>query len=140
MTKLDIITGFLGAGKTTFINRYAAFCAARGERVVVLVNDFSDEAIDESLVRAENVQSLSDGCVCCTLKHEFLGEVKRIVTEEKPDRLIFEPSGVFMLTENLNALKRLDNLTGDSCSLFNRFGGDVCSLSPVNVVCVRFRY
>ncbi|MGN1346043.1 MAG: GTP-binding protein, partial [Eubacteriales bacterium] len=95
MTKLDVITGFLGAGKTTFLTRYTAWLAGQGIRYAVIENEFGRAGVDAALLeqRGARVLEISGGCVCCTLKvglhdmlHALCGEV---------DRILLEPSGLF---------------------------------------------
>lgn len=92
---LTLLTGFLGAGKTTLVNRVLQGHA--GERVAVLVNDFGALNIDRSLVRgeAEGVFSLENGCICCSLRDDLVGAVMRLLDRpEAPERVLLEASGI----------------------------------------------
>ncbi|MEB2312772.1 MAG: GTP-binding protein [Sorangiineae bacterium] len=90
-----VLSGFLGAGKTTLLNR--VLDGAHGERIAVLVNDFGDVAIDARLVRAadDDVVSLANGCVCCSIQGDFMAAVRKVLLREpRPERLLIELSGV----------------------------------------------
>lgn len=107
MVKLDIISGFLGAGKTTFIKKLAPLCIAAGERVVIIENEFGKTAIDGQLLKSEgfNVIEISGGCICCTLKDDIRVALTDIINTLNPDRIIFEPSGIFVPEELIDLLK-----------------------------------
>ena len=92
---VDLITGFLGAGKTTFIRQYAAYLKRRGESYAIIENEYGAAGIDaESLTDTGAViKEISGGCICCTLKVGFHGLVSGLC--EEFDRIIIEPSGVF---------------------------------------------
>lgn len=90
-----VLGGFLGAGKTTLINRLLR--APEGRRIAVLVNDFGDVAVDELLIEAEDgrLVSLANGCVCCSMGGDFAGALDRVLgTDVRPDHLVIEASGV----------------------------------------------
>jgi G3E family GTPase len=101
--KITIVSGMLGAGKTTFIRQYL-----RGsqEKTVVLVNDFGKAGIDGEIFSADGIESvaLPSGCVCCTLKFDLITTVQRIVDTYSPDHLVIEPSGVASPSGVLEAL------------------------------------
>lgn len=109
---LHIVTGFLGAGKTTFVQAMLAELARRNEtsdkpeRVVYVVNEFGEIGLDATIMSNSNVPSyeLANGCICCSLKSEFSLTMRRIIEDHQPDRIIFEPSGLFVLSEMLFAL------------------------------------
>lgn len=106
MIKLDIVSGFLGAGKTTFINKMLDVYSKNGEKVVFIVNEFGEANIDGGMVNEEqNVFELSNGCICCTLKLEFAQTLEKIIDELSPDRIIFEPSGIFVFSDFLNIVE-----------------------------------
>lgn len=106
MIKLDIVSGFLGAGKTTFINKMLDVYAKDGEKVVFIVNEFGEANIDGGMVNEDlNVFELSNGCICCTLKLEFAQTLEKIIEELSPDRIIFEPSGIFVFSDFLNIVE-----------------------------------
>ena len=93
--KIDIIGGFLGAGKTTFINKLIAD-GLGGERVAIIENEFGQEAIDDTLIATDGfeMRTLASGCICCTLKVDFVRAIGDIVEQCKPDRIIIEPTGL----------------------------------------------
>lgn len=95
MVNLDIITGFLGAGKTTLISRLLAEAYA-GERPVLIENEFGEVSIDDSLIEDQEVQVrlLASGCICCTLKGGFIEGITQVVEQYSPSRIIIEPTGL----------------------------------------------
>lgn len=107
MIEIDVISGFLGAGKTTFINRFCKALQNFGETAVIIENEYGDESIDGKLLAGtkNDVFDLSQGCICCTLKDELADTLLRIAEQLKPDRVIIEPSGVFLLSEIFNVFK-----------------------------------
>lgn len=114
MIKVSVVSGFLGAGKTTFIMRAAQDCIARGEKVVVIENEIGEAGIDAALLEdgGLKVYELLNGCICCTMKSDFLATFMEIKDKLKPDRIFIEPSGVFMLDSLFEMLGR-DELKGD---------------------------
>ncbi|ATW25549.1 CobW family GTP-binding protein [Candidatus Formimonas warabiya] len=106
MVRLDIVSGFLGAGKTTFIRKVMEACISRREKIVLVENEFGQVSIDSALLETEHVKiyELLQGCVCCTLKGDFFQTIKNILPQ-KPDRIIFEPSGIFIFNEIFDLLK-----------------------------------
>lgn len=101
MVKLDIVSGFLGAGKTTLIQILLKHFMDKGQKTVYVVNEFGQAGIDGTLMQGKDfdVFELANGCICCTLKNEFVLVLKDIVEKIKPDRIIFEPSGIFVFSE-----------------------------------------
>jgi len=104
MVDLDIITGFLGAGKTTLINRLLAEAYA-GENPILIENEFGDVSIDDSLIEDQKTQVrvLSSGCICCTLKGDFVDGITEVVKQYTPSRIIIEPTGLADPAEILSA-------------------------------------
>ncbi len=102
--KITIVTGMLGAGKTTFIRRYLS---GSREKTVVLVNDFGKAGIDGEIFSADGIESveLPSGCVCCTLKFDLVTTVRKIVDTLSPAHLVIEPSGVASPSGVLEALE-----------------------------------
>jgi G3E family GTPase len=100
MTDIYIISGFLGAGKTTLIQKLLKE-NSRGGKTVVLENDFGDVGIDAALLRTTGteVAEISAGCICCTLSGDLVRTLKKLITRFEPDRLIIEPSGVGKLSD-----------------------------------------
>lgn len=109
---VEIIAGFLGAGKTTFMRRrldmLGAVPAENREKTVVLVNDFSSVGIDGSLLRGQgaDVVELPNGCICCTLKNDLASQLEEVVGRYAPDRVLIEPSGVADLASLIGVLER----------------------------------
>lgn len=102
--KTTVVSGLLGAGKTTFIMN---LISGRNEKTVVLVNDFGETGIDGEIFFADGIQSieLPSGCVCCTLKLDLIDAVKKIIRIFSPDHLIIEPSGIAAPSGILEALE-----------------------------------
>jgi len=105
MVKFDIISGFLGAGKTTLVKKILQ-ALDNNEKVVLIENDFGEVNVDREVLEIEGfeVYELSNGCVCCKLKGDFLLTLKQILSQ-RIDRIIFEPSGIFILGEILDVFK-----------------------------------
>ena len=104
MVKLDIITGFLGAGKTTLINKLLKECWQE-ERPVLIENEFGDVPIDTALIADPDIQVklLASGCICCSLKGSFVQGITQIVETYHPKRILIEPTGLADLEEVLSA-------------------------------------
>lgn len=119
MIKIDIITGFLGAGKTTLMSRVLQSTLFRNEKVVIIENEFGEMSIDADILREDdvNVFDISHGCICCTLKKDFLGTLQKICDDIKPDRILIEPSGIFVL-QDLRDLVKHESLSG-KCDINN---------------------
>ena len=98
MIKVNIISGFLGAGKTTFIKRLLRAC--EGQKTVLLENEFGEIGIDAEIVKKDgfDVIELSSGCICCSMKMDFEKSIVEIAEKFKPDRIVIEPTGVGMLS------------------------------------------
>ncbi|KDR96202.1 GTPase, G3E family [Peptoclostridium litorale DSM 5388] len=98
MIKVNIISGFLGAGKTTFIKRLLSAC--EGQKTVLLENEFGEIGIDAEIIQREgfDVIELSSGCICCSMKMDFEKSIVEIAEKFKPDRIVIEPTGVGMLS------------------------------------------
>jgi G3E family GTPase len=104
-TKLDVVAGFLGAGKTTLINKFLAE-AFVGERVAILENELGEIGVDGDLLpHALAVRELLNGCICCTLQGDFVNGIKELAAVYKPDRIIIEPTGVGNLKDVLDACR-----------------------------------
>lgn len=108
MTKVDIISGFLGAGKTTFIKALIAK-AYKGETIVLIENEFGEIGIDSRFMQNAGVQvtEMNSGCICCTLVGDFAKSLKQVVDEFAPDRVIIEPSGVGKLSDVAKAVSEM---------------------------------
>lgn len=105
MVKLDIISGFLGAGKTTLIKKLLNTLDSN-EKIVLIENEFGDVSVDREVLEIEgfDIYELSNGCICCTLKADFIFTLKQIINQ-KVDRIIFEPSGIFIIDEITSLFK-----------------------------------
>ena len=108
MTKVDIISGFLGAGKTTLISKLLKEALA-GEQVVLIENEFGEIGIDGGFLKDSGVEirEMNSGCICCSLVGDFGTSLKEVVDKYHPDRIIIEPSGVGKLSDVIKAVKDL---------------------------------
>lgn len=99
-TKIDIISGFLGAGKTTLINKLLK-CEEYKKDIALIENEFGDIGIDGSLISSTdiNIKEINSGCICCSVANDFYNGIIAIVEKYKPRRIIIEPSGVSKLSE-----------------------------------------
>ena len=106
MTKIDIISGFLGAGKTTFIKKLLEE-AISGEQVVLIENEFGQIGIDGGFLKDAGIEirEMNSGCICCSLVGDFGTSLKEVLTKYKPDRVIIEPSGVGKLSDVMKAVR-----------------------------------
>ena len=108
MTKVDIISGFLGAGKTTLISKLLKE-ALKDEQVVLIENEFGEIGIDGGFLKDSGVEirEMNSGCICCSLVGDFGTSLKEVVEKYHPDRIIIEPSGVGKLSDVIKAVKDL---------------------------------
>ena len=108
MTKIDIISGFLGAGKTTFIKQLLKE-AISGEKVVLIENEFGQIGIDGGFLKDAGIEirEMNSGCICCSLVGDFGRSLEEVLTKYQPDRVIIEPSGVGKLSDVMNAVKNV---------------------------------
>ena len=106
MTKIDIISGFLGAGKTTFIKKLLEEAIA-GEQVVLIENEFGEIGIDGGFLKDSGIEirEMNSGCICCSLVGDFGTSLKEVVTKYDPDRILIEPSGVGKLSDVIKAVQ-----------------------------------
>ena len=106
MTKIDIISGFLGAGKTTLIKKLLAE-AFQGEKLVLIENEFGEISIDGGFLKDSGVQvsEMSSGCICCSLVGDFNKALKEVHQQFQPDRILIEPSGVGKLSDVIVAVE-----------------------------------
>ena len=109
MTRIDIFSGFLGAGKTTLIRKLIAE-AYKGERLVLIENEFGEIAIDGGFLKDAGVEitEMNSGCICCTLVGDFEKALKKVMEEYAPDRIIIEPSGVGKLSDVARAVEQVE--------------------------------
>ncbi len=108
MTKIDIISGFLGAGKTTFIKKLLKEAIA-GEQVVLIENEFGEIGIDGGFLKDSGIEirEMNSGCICCSLVGDFGKSLEEVLTKYRPDRVIIEPSGVGKLSDVMNAVRNV---------------------------------
>lgn len=106
MTKIDIISGFLGAGKTTFIKKMLKE-AFQGEQVVLIENEFGEIGIDGGFLKEAGIEirEMNSGCICCSLVGDFGESLKEVVDTYHPDRILIEPSGVGKLSDVIKAVQ-----------------------------------
>ena len=111
MTKTDIFSGFLGAGKTSLIRKLIAE-AYKGEKLVLIENEFGDIAIDGAFLKDAGIEitEMNSGCICCTLVGDFRKALEQVVKEFAPDRIIIEPSGVGKLSDVAKAVEAVDGI------------------------------
>lgn len=110
MTKIDIISGFLGAGKTTLIKKLLAE-AFSGEKLVLIENEFGEIGIDGGFLKESGVQitEMNSGCICCSLVGDFGKALAEVLEKFSPDRIVIEPSGVGKLSDVIKAVKDVDS-------------------------------
>ena len=108
MAKIDIISGFLGAGKTTLIKKLIAE-AFEGEKLVLIENEFGEIGIDGGFLKEAGIQitEMNSGCICCSLVGDFGEALKEVLTKYSPDRVIIEPSGVGKLSDVIKAVQNI---------------------------------
>lgn len=109
MTKIDIFSGFLGAGKTTLIKKLIEE-AYKGEKLVLIENEFGEIGIDGGFLQEAGIEitEMNSGCICCSLVGDFGEALKKVITTYSPDRVLIEPSGVGKLSDVIKAVKNLE--------------------------------
>ena len=110
MTKIDIFSGFLGAGKTTLIKKLLTE-AYKGEQVVLIENEFGEIGIDGGFLKEAGIEirEMNSGCICCSLVGDFGEALKEVIKTYHPDRIIIEPSGVGKLSDVIKAVQKVEN-------------------------------
>lgn len=134
MIKIDVISGFLGAGKTTLIKKLFA-SNLKNEKVVLIENEFGEIGVDGTFLKDSGVQikEINSGCICCSLVGDFSKSMKEIVEKFSPDRIIIEPSGVGKLSDIIKAIEKVEEplkinivatvVDGGKCKMyFKNFG------------------
>ena len=118
--KILLVSGFLGAGKTTFIKELAKNINLE---FVVLENEYADIGVDKDFLDEKNlnVWEMSEGCICCSMKGDFKSSIKRIYSEINPEYLVVEPTGVGMLSSIIENIREIDNI-------------DIEILSPITLI------
>ena len=119
MTKVDIFSGFLGAGKTTLIKKLIAE-AFKGQKLVLIENEFGEIGIDGGFLKDSGIQitEMNSGCICCTLVGDFGDALKDVMKQFSPDRIIIEPSGVGKLSD---VIKAIQDVADDAGIVVNNF-------------------
>ena len=112
-TKIDIISGFLGAGKTTLIKKLLKD-AFQGEQVVLIENEFGEIGIDGGFLKEAGIQirEMNSGCICCSLVGDFGASLQEVISKYHPDRILIEPSGVGKLSDVIKAVQGVEEETG----------------------------
>ncbi|MCQ2743133.1 MAG: GTP-binding protein, partial [Bacilli bacterium] len=110
MIKIDVISGFLGAGKTTLIRKLFESKKIKNEKVVIIENEFGEIGIDGSFLKDSGIQirEINAGCICCSLVGDFEKSIIELNDTYHPDRIIIEPSGVGKLSDIINAVKKVN--------------------------------
>ena len=110
MTKIDVFSGFLGAGKTTLIKKLIAE-AYTGEKLVLIENEFGEIGIDGGFLKEAGIEinEMNSGCICCSLVGDFTKALQKVLTELHPDRILIEPSGVGKLSDVIRAVRQVES-------------------------------
>ncbi|MBP5245676.1 MAG: GTP-binding protein, partial [Clostridia bacterium] len=110
MTKIDVFSGFLGAGKTTLIKKLISE-AYKGEKLVLIENEFGETGIDGGFLKESGIQinEMNSGCICCSLVGDFKKALSEVLEQFKPDRILIEPSGVGKLSDVIKAVMGAEN-------------------------------
>ena len=110
MTKIDIFSGFLGAGKTTLIQKLLKE-AYKGEQIVLIENEFGEIGIDGGFLKEAGIEirEMNSGCICCSLVGDFGEALKEVIGKYSPDRIIIEPSGVGKLSDVIKAVQKVED-------------------------------
>ncbi|MBQ4570956.1 MAG: GTP-binding protein [Bacilli bacterium] len=109
MIKIDVISGFLGAGKTTLIKKLFE-SGFNGEKIVLIENEFGEIGIDGGFLKESGIEikEINSGCICCSLVGDFASSITEIIAKFNPERIIVEPSGVGKLSDIINAIKEIE--------------------------------
>ena len=110
MAKIDIFSGFLGAGKKTLIKKLISE-AYKGEKLVLIENEFGEIGIDGGFLKEAGIEinQMNSGCICCSLVGDFSKALIKVSEEFNPDRILIEPSGVGKLSDVIKAVKSIEN-------------------------------
>lgn len=133
MTKLDIISGFLGAGKTTLIKKLIKEAYAK-ENIVLIENEFGEIGIDGGFLKEAGIEikEMNSGCICCSLVGDFSAALEKVMEEYAPDRIIIEPSGVGKLSDVIKAVCDLQDERIELNSFTTVVDGNKCRLYMKN--------
>ena len=131
MTEITIISGFLGAGKTTLIKKLLEE-AFQGEKIVLIENEFGEIGIDGGFLKDAGIQvnEMNSGCICCSLVGDFGAALKEVLDTYKPDRILIEPSGVGKLSD---VVKAVENVAG---SMDVHIDSSIAVVDGKNVRCI----
>ena len=148
MTKIDIFSGFLGAGKTTLIKKLIQE-AYKGEKVVLIENEFGEIGIDGGFLQEAgiNITEMNSGCICCSLVGDFATALQQVAQEYNPDRIIIEPSGVGKLSDVIKAVQNaaLENaqlnafctvVDASKCKMYMKNFGEFFNDQVENASCI----
>ncbi len=152
MTKIDIFSGFLGAGKTTLIKKLLEE-AYKGEKVVLIENEFGEIGIDGGFLKEADVEitEMNSGCICCSLVGDFSEALKKVIEEFAPDRILIEPSGVGKLSDVIKAVKDINNdgialnsftavVDAKKCKVYMKNFGEFYNDQIENACCIVFSH
>lgn len=133
MTKIDIFSGFLGAGKTTLIKKLIKE-AYNGEKVVLIENEFGEIGIDGGFLKEAGIEitEMNSGCICCSLVGDFTEALGKVLKEYTPDRIIIEPSGVGKLSDVIGAVKGVESDTAKLNALTTVVDAKKCKMYMKN--------
>ena len=135
MVKVDIISGFLGAGKTTLIKKLFK-SSIKNEKVVLIENEFGEIGVDGTFLKESGVEikEINSGCICCSLVGDFSASMKEVVDKFNPDRIIIEPSGVGRLSDIIRAVEKVEEdlkinivatvVDGGKCKMYHKNFGE----------------
>lgn len=152
MTKIDIFSGFLGAGKTTLIKKLVREAYA-GEKIVIIENEFGEIGIDGGFLKEAGIRvnEMNSGCICCSLVGDFAAALTKVANEYSPDRILIEPSGVGKLSDVIRAVETtvgantvLNSYTAvvdaNKCSMYMRNFGEFFNDQIESAGCIIFSH
>lgn len=152
MIKIDVFSGFLGAGKTTLIKKLIKEAYA-GEKLVLIENEFGEIGVDGGFMKEAGitVNELNSGCICCSLVGDFAEALKKVADELKPDRILIEPSGVGKLSDVVRAVERagiadakINSLTAvvdaNKCKIYMKNFGEFFNDQIESAACIVFSH
>lgn len=133
MTKVDIYSGFLGAGKTTLIKKMIQE-AYEGEKLVLIENEFGEISIDGGFLQEAGIEitEMNSGCICCSLVGDFGQALEKVIKEYAPDRILIEPSGVGKLSDVIAAVRNLKNSDVQLCNFVTVADAGKCKIYMKN--------
>ena len=130
MTKIEIVSGFLGAGKTTLIKKLLKEAFA-GEKLVLIENEFGEIGVDGGFLKEAGIEitEMNSGCICCSLVGDFGTALKEVLEKYAPDRVIIEPSGVGKLSDVVKAVEAVGEKVNSSVTVVD---GQKCNMYMKN--------